>query len=609
MNGKDMLSGFSHIGDDLIAEAEYGVFPVKTQASAGIRPIRRPALAAALIAVMLTLVGCAVVYVLKMQNLNLGKNEVTYDAFDCDTLEYIGKETYVEDILTVAGLKGSPEYRAALEWFEFLQSYDPDKAVQSSVWGKYPQFPEAYSAYNLYSQDMKDALDAILEKYGLKPIGAPLPFRTTRNLCAALGIDRLQTTENSVTIRINDGRCYESGNFHLNLDIQLPEATDSELDTTWGTLRWNRSDCLSGDVIAVTDMENWKEWNYTTASGSDVLILRCDADWRGYILCQRPEGILSLRLETRKDLWNNADGKTWAEERFLTDAQLEQIADAIDFGIRPRIATQEDVEGQPQVPIAATQDGYTLELKSVETDGWIAKIVVGITAPEGTVISRNPHPGMETRTYHLGPANYDNFECQTGRVVSSSGGWNLTDDGDGLENTQDIMLVSSVRLEEDTAPFAPGMVWDLYFADLTGSYWDETNTGHTDILAEGEWLFPITFGETTGDYTERELLSQPITVGVCVGWRPDGSDVAEDVTVTSFTLRKYSATICHNGKDGADFSWLNGECLKAVMKDGSRIQLSGSGSLYQTDTPIDPEQVDHIEFADGTILPIPALSG
>ena len=609
MNGKDIFLGLKYVGEDLIEEAEYGSFPKRSakpaEARNAGRVLRRPFLLAAIIALMLLLVGCVVVYVLKMQNLNLGQSEVSYDAYDYDSMEYLGKETYTEEVFTVAGLKGTPEYEAAREWFAFRQSYDPDGTIQSAVWGNYPQFPEEYSSYYLYSQEMKDVLDGILDKYGLNPVGAALEFRNTRNLCAALGIQRLQTTENAVTIRIKDGGCYENGNFQLNLDIQLPESSKNELDATWGVLRWNRSDCFSGDVIAVRDIEDWKEWNYTTSNGTEVLIIRADSDWRGYILCKRVEGILSLQVETRKDLWNQEAGNTWAEERFLTDTQMEQIADAIDFGIQPRVATREDVENQPGISEKLTQDGYTVAIKSLETDGWIAKIVMSITAPEGTVISRNPHVGFEEEAYHLGPANFDNFECRNGNAVSSSGGWNLTDDGDGQENTQDIVMVNSVRMEDGSAPFGPGKVWELYFADIAGSYWDDTYTEHVDILAEGEWLLPITFDETIGDYTERELLREPVTVGASVGWRPDGTDVVEPVTVTSFTLRKFSATITHSGVEGTDFSFLNGEFLKVVMKDGSWVQLTGGGSLYETDQPMDPELVDHILFADGTKITAP----
>lgn len=606
MNGKDIFLGLKYIGEDLIDEAEYGRFSSQADKAEGRRLLlRKPFMIAALIGLMVFLMGCALVYALTMENIWVGEQEVSYDAFDYDTMEYLGKETYTEQVFTIAGLQGTANYQAAKEWFDFKQSYDPDHSIQSAVWGNYPEFPEAYDSYGLYSQDMKDALDAILDKYSLKPVGAVLDFRNTRNMCAALGIQRIQTTENNVTVSVDTGGCYENGNFTLSLDLTLPEAAENEVDNTWGILRWNRKDCFSDDMIAVQDTDDWQEWNYATTSGYEVLIMRSPSDTRGWILCDRGDAILSLQVETKKELWNNVDGKTWADELFLTDAQMEQIADAINFGIQPQVATQADVDSQPAPSNEATQDGYTVELKSVETDGYIAKIIMSITAPEGTVISRNPHEGFENEAYYIEPANYDNFECQNGEVVASSGGWNLIDDGDGLENTQDIIMVNSVHLEDGSVPFAPGKVWNIYFAGLAGHYYDRTYTDHTDILSEGEWLFPITFDETIGDYTEKELVSAPICVGVSVGWKPDGSDVVEDVTVTSFKLRKFSATIEHNGEDGVDFSYINGQPMFVVMGDGSQIQLSGTGSLYETDTPIDLEQVDHIAFADGTKLSVP----
>lgn len=611
MNGKDIFLGLKYIGEDLIDEAEHGQFSSHANKADPTRSVfRKPLMIAALIGLMVFLMGCAVIY-FKMENIRLGEQEVSYDKYDYDTMEYLGKETYTEQVFTIAGLQGTNTYQAAKEWFDFEQSYDPDHSIQSAVWGNYPEYPAEYSSYYLYSQDMKDALDGILTKYGLKTVGAPLEFRNTQNMCAALGIERIQTVQNNVTISVDSGGCYENGNFYLSLDFTLPEAAENELNTTWGVLRWNRSDCFSDEVISLENADDWTAWNYTTASGTDVLIIRADSDWRGYILCDRPEGILSLQVETKKELWNNVDGKTWAEECFLTDDQMEQIADAIDFGIQPRVATQADVDNQPTIPNASTQDGYTVTLKSVETDGYAAKITMSITAPEGTVISRNPHEEFEDVVYHIGPANLDNFECQTGRIASSSGGWNLVDDGDGLENTQDIIMVNSVRMDDSSAPFGPGMVWNIYFAGLEGHYYDSsTYTDHADLLTEGEWLFPITFNESNGDFKEIEFLSEPITTEAITGFRADGTDVYGDVTITSFSLRSLSATITCEADYAPDFTNNFSRIIYAVMKDGSQIQLyadSGSPGIQQlmSAEPIDLEQVDYILLADGTKLSVP----
>ena len=381
MKGKDIFIGLSYIDAKYIDEAEKATL---REEAPKVKRLRRPLLIAAVIALMLVLVGCAVVYVLNLQNMKLGEKQESYDAFDYDTLEYLGKETYTEQVFTVAGLRGTPAYQAAQEWFDFKQSYDPDRIILGSVWGNEPEFPAEYSSYNIYTQEMKDKLDEITEKYGLKLAGEALDFRTLRNMCDALGFERIQAAENGVTVSIESGTCRENGNFSLELDFTLPEDAGTEITTTWGTLRWNRKDCFSEDVITYEDTGDWKEWHYTASTGNEVLITRSPSDWRGYILCDREEAILSLRLEARRDLGSD-DG--W-EYLYLTDKQMEQIADAIDFGIQPRVATQEDVDNQPAASNEATQDGDTVELKSVETDGWMVRIRMGITAPEGTIISR-----------------------------------------------------------------------------------------------------------------------------------------------------------------------------------------------------------------------------
>ena len=607
MNSKDLIQSLNGIGEDLVNEAEYGSFRVCDRAEAPARRrFSRPLLIAALIGLMVFLMGCAI-YVLKMQDLNLGKEEVSYDAFDPDTLEYLGKETYMQEVFSLAGLEGTVQYQASRAWFDFKQTYDPDRKIQGEVWGNYPKFPLEYGSYGLYSQEMKDKVDEILTKYSLKPIGAQLEFRTLRNMLSALGIEKLQTVENRVTINVATGSCYENGNFSLSLDFVFPEAAENGLSGTWGILRWNRADCFSDDLFAIQETLDWKEWNYTTRSGNDVLIVRSPSDWRGWIICKRADGIMSLQVEARQDLWNNVDGKTWADELFLTDTQMEQLADAIDFGIQPRVATQKDVENQPEAPDAETQDGYTIQVKSVETDGWIARITLSITAPEGTIISRNTAPGFEEERFHIGPTNLDNFKPAADRYASASGGWNVQEDGDGLDNTQDLVMEARYSMEDGSAPFASGKTWIIHFEDLVGNYWDSTKSEFAATpLATGEWTFEITFDETNGDYNEIELLTVPAEIGVSVGWKPDGTDVVENVTVNSIKLRKYSLTITHDGPEHVDFSFINGQRMFAVMKDGSEIEILGTGGVYQAHGEIDFEQLDYIQLADGTKLTIPA---
>lgn len=608
MNGKDIFLGLRYVESEFIEEAEFGKFSTKasreaveTETYAKRKSFRRPFLIAAMVALMLLLVGCAVVYVLNMQNLKVGDQIETKPVIGTDGMHILGYEAVNQQVLTLAGLKGSAGYQAAMEWFEFKQEYDPDHTIQMSVWGEEKDFPAAYDAYNIYTQEMKDKLDEIMDTYGLKPAGAALEFRTLKNMCAALGVERVQTTANDVTVMVDSGGCRENGNFSLNLNFVLPDEPEAETDTTWGVLRWNRKDCFSEDLFAIEDTGDWQEWNYTTASGNEVLIIRSPSDWRGWIICEREEAVLSLQIEARQDLGNNDGEKTWWDYLYMTDRQMEMVADAVDFGIQPRVATQEDVDNQPAASNASTQDGYTVELKSVETDGQIAYITLGITAPEGTIISRTTKEGREDDVYHINTTNFDRLTPALGDVSSGSYPMNPKEDGDGLDNTQDFVIEAEFSMQDGSKPFMPGSVWNLRLEDLIHDY---------EVLAEGEWEWEITFGDENGDFREIEFVEEPITMSAITGWYADGTDAFDDVEVTSFTLRSMSATIKHNWEAGSvDFTRYDMP-MYAVMADGSRVKIQSSGGTTGEtrcimETPIDVEQVEHVLLPDGRKLEAP----
>lgn len=62
-------------------------------------------LVAAAIALALLLVGCAVVYVLQSQDLNIGKRNATRYIFDEYHREIIGTEPVSQNVLTFSGLR------------------------------------------------------------------------------------------------------------------------------------------------------------------------------------------------------------------------------------------------------------------------------------------------------------------------------------------------------------------------------------------------------------------------------------------------------------------------------------------------------------------------
>lgn len=205
---------------------------------------------------------------------------------------------------------------------------------------------------------------------------------------------------------------------------------------------------------------------------------------------------MSLALDVNPEFLSEEDAGVFsANYLHLTDRQLELVADSIDFAIHPNIPTQADVDAQAEIPNEATQDGYTLEVKSVETDGYVAEILIGVTAPEDIVFTPEDHLLFGNYGDHFVPAD------GSAPPLSMMRGISTVDDGDGKANTATILLTQSIPAEGIDAPFAAGSTWNLHLIDLICTRWDSSEVGYpTDTtLAEGEWLFPIVFGEDSGD--------------------------------------------------------------------------------------------------------------
>jgi hypothetical protein len=71
-------------------------------------------------------------------------------------------------------------------------------------------------------------------------------------------------------------------------------------------------EAFTESAIEISQIDTWKEWNYTTASGAEVLIFRSPNDWRGFIFCDMPNYTVTLRF-------------TFINEQFVTDKNGDMI--------------------------------------------------------------------------------------------------------------------------------------------------------------------------------------------------------------------------------------------------------------------------------------------
>ena len=572
MNGQEIFLGLSYISRKYIEEAETET--VSGGAGKAHR-IRRPFLLAAVIALLLLLVGCAAVYVLKMEHVKISSGTGQRDYSLVDGVYVKDPHTIDTTTLSMAGLKGSNAYKACADFY----AYETELRASASASGDWTGYDDAINA----------KAQELAEQYGLKPEGQPLTFRTTRNLCNALGVERFVRNSQDVSIDVDQGFCRDSGNFFVLLRFAFPEDQGYEVTYTSGALYWNRQDTFSREYFTLEDRGDWVERNYTTSAGNTVLILTSPSQERGYIICDRGDALMTVWLDVNPELLSEDAGVVSAEYLHMTDKQLDIVADALDFAIQPNVPTQADVDAQATPPQEATQNGYTLKLKSVETDGYVARVVVGVTAPEDVDIeSLNISTG---RTFFRTPGRDSN---------GINGDFNDVTDDDGLANTKDLVAEFTDPFLDGLRPLELGAAWDLDITDLYVDQWRPTSR----VLTEGDWHFSITIDESCTNYREIELLSEPITLKASTGWRADGTDCLEAFPVTSMKLRSQSISLTADTGENtyADFFCFDRTIACVVLKDGSRVDI-----LNQClEKPIDLDQADYVLLPGDTKLPVPA---
>ena len=591
MNGKDIFLGLKYVGDDLIEKAEYGQFPTKAEHTATQKKrmsIRRPFLIAAIIAMMLLLVGCAVIYVLSLQEIKLGDQTVTYDIsnFDPETGEfYEGQESVHQQVLTLAGLSNTPAAKAAREWYEFTDSYDPDLEIKKSVWGNIPDFGDKYYGYDLYTQEMKDKLDEILDKYDLKLRGKLIEFETPKRMLQAMDIESLLNPDTGAKLDIEfPYRYYENGVMYLNAILTLPGENGDE--TVRVFLNYLPKDCFIPDTAVLTEAQ-WEEWNYTTAGGDDVLILRAEESSSAWLLCDTGSSTTSISVDVLRDMSEEViDGVPVVQYEMMPKELLERLADAIDFSLQPRLVDGWEDLSYESIVLGESYEGYRFDLVSTFTDGYAYEIVLYLTAPEGIALT-----DPEDHTVRVKAGNGDSGYC--------------VEDGDGRLNTCHFILsdyVPEYELPMDgSLPFPKDHVISVYMEDLYSSYFDFDNIQDVDtLLAEGTWEFDVKLSEA--DTREIELLTEPIVAKACVGFMMDGTDVFEDRKITSIKLRSMGMELTTEESDADFLSW-TGVKSHIVMKDGSQVDIGWN----HFDRPIDLEQVAYLQLADNTIIPMPGV--
>lgn len=292
------------------------------------RSPKRMWLIAAIIALILCLMGCAVAYILSLDGMILGT----------EFIEDRTGETEPRTRLSLQGYVGSPSYQAAKEWFDFLQTYDPDGAIEFSDEADNVEFPEDYQFYHLYSVQMKEKLDEICDKYDLELLGPMLVDVTADDMFRELGINGILREGAQAEIEWSSGGVgyfFRNGTFDVEFSVKLAGENNPWPYDNVVFFRCHNKNSFDAVFLSMTDPTQFDQWNYTTSDGVEVLLV------------MGPEGALIVAdigdyfitvggIETKAG--NILDG-----EHTMTREGLEAYAEIFDFSIHPQRLTDEQI--------------------------------------------------------------------------------------------------------------------------------------------------------------------------------------------------------------------------------------------------------------------------
>lgn len=341
MTGKDLLTAMSGIDGRYIEEAAPAAAPKR-------QSLRRPLLVAAAIAAALLLVGCGIVYALRLQDMSIGKATYT-QRFD-DKGKAIDPVEKSLDIITPYGRSGDAIQQALKEWYEFQESYDPDYLLATNE-PDIPGIPNQYEyTYSCYTQEMVDKVNEIAAKYDLKLLDEWIPFQRYQSdiFLEETGIQSLLLPDSGAQITGMAGMLYLPYNF--SMDFELVTENAGKLMTSYG---YARKDYFPRAFPGGMDIDAYEQWDHTTPGGTKLL-LALSGKGQGEIIAEQENAMIMISIDGNRATSHTAYPDA---SEVMTKAELESIADQFDYSIRPKEVNKAVVEEK----LAAAEADYQAE--------------------------------------------------------------------------------------------------------------------------------------------------------------------------------------------------------------------------------------------------------
>ena len=343
---------------DMIGDAK-GTYLWETQkyrdGTAGAKPLPRLWLVAAVIGLMLLLVGCTVAYVLRLQDLKVAEYRPTTPTVYDENGDVISLPTIAPR--TQITLQGANQ-EALAEWNSFCRDYDPDGAIVTANDNNELGIPNPYYIpYGCYSWDMVDKLDEIVQKYDLKLLSPDVGCQSYESsvLFSSLGIDGVFHGD----VEYLSGYFYPEGTFKIELLFQ-PDTDQWPYKDNSASYYYSVKEYFDPVYYEVADLESCTQWNYTRSDGRTVLLVMNDEQAR--IIADLQDALVTVSFASSK--W---DGGNKVQ---MTQSALEQISEQFDFSIQPHPADMTKVDALMEAARAAYEAERAAAAENLYTQGY-----------------------------------------------------------------------------------------------------------------------------------------------------------------------------------------------------------------------------------------------
>lgn len=312
-------------------------------------------LIAALIAMMLFLMGCTALILMQISDLSLREETYEAPAYYLENGEKAPEEERVRSEISLQGIQGSAAYNAAQEWLEFAHSYDQDMALLSKAAVNNYEAPREYDAYFVYNQEMIDKVDEIAAKYNLQLAG---PRVTTQQymyevFCDSLGIDGVLKRDAHADVTYYDGDFFACGNFAIGYECTLTAEESTWSHLVCGTYTYRDKNYFTTAFVTFHDTSNLEQWNYTLADGTKVLIINTGE--RAWVFHDREDAFIFVTFST---VYENGITET------MTNREIELASEVFDFSLKPQ---KPDIE-QADLQIQKAEMTYQAQQEALQQE-------------------------------------------------------------------------------------------------------------------------------------------------------------------------------------------------------------------------------------------------